>query len=88
LVQCCNVVFVLQTVRHVKDALSKGATTATGGNVSKELNTTGGTFHEPTVLTNVTKDMCVFTEETFGPVCPLFSFKTEEEVVEMANDTR
>jgi succinate-semialdehyde dehydrogenase/glutarate-semialdehyde dehydrogenase len=47
----------------------------------------GGTFFEPTILTNVTTDMKVTREETFGPVAPLFRFHTEEEAVKMANDT-
>jgi len=67
----------------VDDAVSKGATTITGGNRS-EL---GINFIEPTILTNVTPDMRVFREEIFGPVAPLFKFKTEEEAIRMANDT-
>ena len=47
----------------------------------------GGTFFEPTVLTDVTTDMMVASEETFGPVAPLFRFKTEDEAIAMANDT-
>ena len=47
----------------------------------------GGTFYEPTVLTDVTPDMKIFAEETFGPVAPLFRFKDDAEVVELANDT-
>jgi succinate-semialdehyde dehydrogenase/glutarate-semialdehyde dehydrogenase len=47
----------------------------------------GGSFFEPTVLANVTSDMIVTEEETFGPVAPLFKFKTEEEVIAAANDT-
>ena len=47
----------------------------------------GGNFVEPTILTNVSRDMRVFSEEIFGPVAPLFKFETEEEVVQMANDT-
>ena len=68
---------------HVADALAKGAKIATGGHRHK----LGGNFYEPTVLTGVTKDMKVAREETFGPVAPLFKFKTEEEVIKMANDT-
>jgi len=67
----------------VDDAVSKGATTVTGGNRS-EL---GSNFIEPTILTNVTPDMRVFREEIFGPVAPLFKFSTEEEAIRMANDT-
>jgi len=66
---------------HIEDALAKGAKLATGG---KSL---GGNFFEPTLLTGVTSDMKVAREETFGPVAPLFRFKTEEEAVAMANAT-
>ncbi len=68
---------------HVKDAVQKGAKIVTGGKPAKQ----GGTFYEPTVLTGVTQAMKVAKEETFGPVAPLFKFKTEEEVIRMANDT-
>ena len=47
----------------------------------------GGTFFEPTILADVTPAMAVAREETFGPVAPLFRFKTEEEAIQMANDT-
>jgi len=47
----------------------------------------GGTFFEPTVLANVTREMKITYEETFGPVAPLFRFKTEQELIERANDT-
>jgi succinate-semialdehyde dehydrogenase/glutarate-semialdehyde dehydrogenase len=67
----------------IDDALSKGATAVLGGKRA-EL---GGNFVEPTILTNVTDDMRVFREEIFGPVAPLFKFKTEEEAIRMANDT-
>jgi len=68
---------------HIEDAVSKGASIRTGG---KLLNQTS-TFFEPTVLTGVTQEMKISREETFGPLAPLFSFSTEEEVIEMANDT-
>jgi succinate-semialdehyde dehydrogenase/glutarate-semialdehyde dehydrogenase len=68
---------------HVKDALDKGARLVTGGN----RHALGGTFFEPTVLAHATPDMKIFREETFGPVAPLFRFKTEEEAIRMANDT-
>jgi succinate-semialdehyde dehydrogenase/glutarate-semialdehyde dehydrogenase len=67
----------------IEDAVSKGATVVAGGKRS-EL---GSNFVEPTILTNVTDDMRVFREEIFGPVAPLFKFKTEEEAIKMANDT-
>ncbi|MEQ8334573.1 NAD-dependent succinate-semialdehyde dehydrogenase [Nisaea sp.] len=68
---------------HVQDAVAKGAQVATGGARSN----IGALFYEPTVLTGATRDMAIFREETFGPVAPLFRFKTEEEVIELANDT-
>ena len=68
---------------HVKDALDKGAKLMTGGKPHK----LGGTFYEPTVLADAKPDMKIFREETFGPVAPLFRFKTEEEAIKLANDT-
>ena len=68
---------------QIADAVGKGAKIATGG-ARHEL---GGTFFQPTVLTDVTETMVVAQEETFGPVAPLFRFETEEEAVRMANDT-
>ncbi len=67
----------------VDDAVAKGASVAAGGGRS-EL---GDCFVEPTILTNVTEDMKVFREEIFGPIAPIFKFKTEEEAISMANDT-
>jgi succinate-semialdehyde dehydrogenase/glutarate-semialdehyde dehydrogenase len=68
---------------HIADAVANGATVALGGG-RHEL---GGNFFQPTILTNVTQDMMIAREETFGPVAPLFPFKTEEEVIKYANDT-
>ncbi|MDV8151535.1 NAD-dependent succinate-semialdehyde dehydrogenase [Acinetobacter pittii] len=68
---------------HIADATGKGATIRIGG----QRSALGGTFFEPTVLTGVTQDMKVSKEETFGPLAPLFRFKTEDEAVAMANDT-
>ena len=67
----------------VTDAISKGAKVTLGG----KRHVLGGTFYEPTILANVTKDMRLAKEEIFGPVSPLFKFKTEEEAIAMANDT-
>ena len=67
----------------INDAVTKGATLIAGGG-RRDMD---GSFVEPTILTNVTRDMRVFSEEIFGPVAPLFKFKTEAEVVQMANDT-
>src|SRR5579859_6718009 len=68
---------------HIADALAKGAQVAIGG----KRHALGGTFYEPTILTGVTTSMLVAREETFGPVAPLFKFKTEAEAIAMANDT-
>jgi succinate-semialdehyde dehydrogenase/glutarate-semialdehyde dehydrogenase len=68
---------------HVADAVQKGAKLMQGG----KRHALGGTFYEPTVLAGVTTDALIFKEETFGPVAPLFRFKTDEEVIEMANRT-
>lgn len=68
---------------HVADAVSKGATLLQGG----KRHAQGGTFFEPTVLAGVTANALIFKEETFGPVAPLFRFKTDEDVIAMANNT-
>ncbi len=68
---------------HVADAISGGAKLLVGG----KPHALGGLFFEPTVMTEVTTKMLVAREETFGPVAPLFRFKTEEEVIAMANNT-
>ncbi|MGF0540481.1 NAD-dependent succinate-semialdehyde dehydrogenase [Agrobacterium sp. ES01] len=68
---------------HVSDATSKGAKIEVGGGESD----LGGLFFQPTILTGVTSEMKVATEETFGPVAPLFKFETEEDVIAMANNT-
>ncbi|QOG40624.1 NAD-dependent succinate-semialdehyde dehydrogenase [Neisseria gonorrhoeae] len=69
--------------QHIADALSKGAVCLTGG----KRSALGGTFFEPTVLSGVTAQMAVAREETFGPLCPVFRFETEAEVIEAANNT-
>ena len=68
---------------HLTDALAKGARVVQGGH----RHALGGTFFEPTVLIDVTPQMLVAREETFGPVAPLFRFETEAQAVHMANDT-
>jgi succinate-semialdehyde dehydrogenase/glutarate-semialdehyde dehydrogenase len=68
---------------HIADAVGKGAAVAAGG----ARHALGGTFFEPTVLTGVTTAMAVAREETFGPVAPLFRFKTDDDAIAMANDT-
>lgn len=74
---------VLKVEEHVADAIGKGARLLHGGN----RHTLGGNFFEPTVLADVTREMLIAGEETFGPVAPLFRFDTDEEAIEMANDT-
>lgn len=68
---------------HVSDAVSKGGRVVQGG----KRHALGGTFYEATVLADVTPDMAVAREETFGPVAPLFRFKDEADVIAQANDT-
>ena len=67
----------------VSDALSQGAAALTGG----KRHALGGTYYEVTVLTGVTSDMRISSEEIFGPVAPLYRFSSEEEVIRLANDT-
>ena len=67
--------------RHLKDALDKGAQLVTGGQALQ------GQFFQPTVVAHATPDMACAREETFGPFAPVFKFKTEQEAIDMANDT-
>ena len=69
--------------KHIEDAKNSGAIITTGGNP----HSLGGLFFEPTVLTGVSDEMLISKEETFGPVAPIFSFETEQEVIERANNT-
>lgn len=78
-----NAAAVRKVAEHVKDAVSKGGKLETGGKAPDRE----GFFFEPTVITNATKDMAIATEETFGPLAAVFPFRTEEEVIESANDT-
>src|ERR1700730_16130871 len=74
---------VAKIEEHIADAVAKGAKVSLGG----KRHALGGTFFEPTILTQVTPKMMVAREETFGPVAPLFKFQTEAEAIAMANDT-
>jgi succinate-semialdehyde dehydrogenase/glutarate-semialdehyde dehydrogenase len=74
---------VAKVEEHVADAVAKGAKVTLGG----KRHALGGRFYEPTILTGVTKQMKVATEETFGPVAPLFRFVDEADVVAQANDS-
>ena len=68
---------------HIADAVDKGARIVLGG----RRHALGGTFFEPTVVTEVTAAMRVAREETFGPIAPLFRFESEADAIRMANDT-
>jgi succinate-semialdehyde dehydrogenase/glutarate-semialdehyde dehydrogenase len=74
---------VAKVEEHITDALVQGASVALGG----ARHALGGTFFEPTILTEVAADTLLMNEETFGPVAPLIRFATEDEAVERANDT-
>jgi succinate-semialdehyde dehydrogenase/glutarate-semialdehyde dehydrogenase len=74
---------VAKVEEHIADAVKKGAKVAFGG----KRHELGGSFFQPTILTDVTPAMAVAREETFGPVAPLFKFETEDEAIAMANDT-
>ncbi len=74
---------VKKVEEHIADATKRGANIVTGG----KRHARGGNFFEPTILANVPHEAMIFTEETFGPVAPLFRFSTEEEAIALANDT-
>lgn len=68
---------------QIADAVAKGGRILTGG----KRHAKGGSFFEPTVIADATREMTVFREETFGPMAPLIRFETDDEVLEMANDS-
>jgi succinate-semialdehyde dehydrogenase / glutarate-semialdehyde dehydrogenase len=74
---------VAKMEEHIGDAVAKGAKVVLGG----KRHALGGSFFEPTIVTGVTTEMKVAREETFGPMAPIFRFKTEEEAIKLANDT-
>lgn len=78
-----NEAAVAKVERHIADACTKGARVLAGG----ERHALGGCFFQPTVLADVTPEMAMAGEETFGPVAPLFRFETEAEAIRLANDT-
>ncbi|MDI5893124.1 NAD-dependent succinate-semialdehyde dehydrogenase [Halomonas rhizosphaerae] len=78
-----NAAAVEKVQSHVRDALDKGGRLVCGG----EPHALGGTFFQPTIIADVTPEMKVATEETFGPLAPVFRFETEEEAIAMANAT-
>ena len=74
---------ITKVQEHIADATAKGGTVFYGG----ESHQGEGFFMPPTIVTGATKDMAVATEETFGPLAPLFKFEDVDEVIELANDT-
>ena len=78
-----NEAAVVKVENHLADALKKGATLVVGG----DRNPMGSNFYNPTIITGATQKMTVCSEETFGPLAPIFSFETEEQAIAMANDT-
>jgi succinate-semialdehyde dehydrogenase/glutarate-semialdehyde dehydrogenase len=78
-----NAAAVKKVIEHITDAVAKGGKVAIGG----KAHSLGGNFFEPTLIRDVTPEMAVAREETFGPVAPLFRFRTEEEAIAMANAT-
>jgi succinate-semialdehyde dehydrogenase/glutarate-semialdehyde dehydrogenase len=78
-----NEAAVRKVEAHIADAVAKGAQIVTGG----KRHARGGNFFVPTILADVTRDAVLFDDETFGPVAPLFRFKTEAEAIAIANDT-
>jgi succinate-semialdehyde dehydrogenase/glutarate-semialdehyde dehydrogenase len=79
-----NLEAVNKVERHVEDVISKGGRLLYGG---KRMDHLGTRFYQPTVVADVTEDMLLMQEETFGPLAPLMVFDTEEEAVRIANDT-
>tara|TARA_R110001592_G_scaffold295594_2_gene565813 strand:+ start:173954 stop:175375 length:1422 start_codon:yes stop_codon:yes gene_type:complete len=73
--------------RQVKDAVTQGATLHTGGGRLLENGLDKGHFYAPTLLSNITSDMLIYREETFGPVAPVIAFDDDDDVIAMANDT-
>ena len=78
-----NMAAVEKVEEHIADAIAKGARIVLGG----KRHTLGGTFFEPTILADVTPEMLVAREETFGPMAPVFRFGSDDEAIRMANDT-
>ena len=78
-----NAAAVEKVQSHVRDALDKGGRLVCGG----EPHALGGTFFQPTIIADVTDEMKVATEETFGPLAPVFRFESDDQAIEMANAT-
>jgi succinate-semialdehyde dehydrogenase/glutarate-semialdehyde dehydrogenase len=79
-----NAAAVKKVQEHVEDAVSKGAVVRTGGKPPADSK---GYFFEPTIVTGVTKEMQVMSDETFGPLAAIVTFASEDEVLQLANDT-
>lgn len=78
----------LETLKlQVQDGIENGAKVEIGGKAPEDASLYNGNYFEPTILTNVNSEMRVMTEEVFGPVLPIMSFKTEDEAIKLANDT-
>ncbi|MCC7168261.1 MAG: aldehyde dehydrogenase family protein, partial [Rhodospirillales bacterium] len=82
-----NEAAIAKIERQVKDAVAKGATVLCGGNRLTEGGLDKGCFWAPTLLANVTPEMLIYREETFGPVAPVIAYDSEDEALRMANDT-
>jgi succinate-semialdehyde dehydrogenase/glutarate-semialdehyde dehydrogenase len=78
-----NMAALEKVERHIQDAIGKGASVIIGGRRSQ----LGGSFFEPTIITNATHSMLLAQEETFGPLASCFRFSSEQEVLALANDT-
>ncbi|GLU27354.1 aldehyde dehydrogenase family protein [Brucella sp. NBRC 12950] len=78
-----NAAAVSKVERHIEDALAKGANLIAGG----KRHELGGNFFEPTVMTEISSDILVCREETFGPLAALIRFESEDELIQMANDS-
>ncbi|GKU83449.1 NAD-dependent succinate-semialdehyde dehydrogenase [Niallia sp. NCCP-28] len=78
---------VAKTKEHIEDSVQKGAKIIYGGKRPEGKEFEAGFFYEPTILLNATSEMKIASEETFGPVAPIFLFEKEEEVIEQANNT-
>lgn len=83
-----NTSAVEKVVNHVEDAVAKGAKLLCGGSFLEEKAYSKGSFYPPTVLGDVTEDMIITSDETFGPVAPLIRFHSEAEVIEKANNIK
>ncbi|WP_044639864.1 NAD-dependent succinate-semialdehyde dehydrogenase [Risungbinella massiliensis] len=83
-----NEAALTKVLGHIEDAKAKGAKVAVGGNRLTESEYAKGFFCAPTVLTNVTTEMKIWQEETFGPVVPITTFTSEDEVISLANNSQ